>query len=210
MGRPKNTAQRRAQIVNGLLEVMSERGYEGASVVAIAEAAQLTPGLVHYHFETKQAILVALVARLAATVTQRYEQRRERAGDSAAAQLDAWIEAHLALGSDADRDAVAAWVFIGAESIRQPEVREVYERAVAQRIEQVQALLRAALVEAQRSTRRLAKLAALVVATVEGAYQLGIAVPEQLPRGFAAPTLERAVRAWIEAEPRIGSAKSRR
>lgn len=53
MPRPSNTAERQEQIVLGLLEVMAERGYEKASVASIARAAELSPGLVHYHFQTK-------------------------------------------------------------------------------------------------------------------------------------------------------------
>ena len=40
---------------------MADRGYERASVTAIAKAAGLTPGLVHYHFHNKKEILLALV-----------------------------------------------------------------------------------------------------------------------------------------------------
>jgi len=200
MARPRNTEQRRAQIVSGLLSAMGERGYGGSSIIAIAKAAKLSPGLVHYHFASKQAILVALVERLSATADERYQQRRQQAGSSAQAQFDAWIDAHLALGSDADPETVAAWVFIGAEAIRQPEVREVYQRAVSARLAQVRALLRAVLTEAGRSTRRSGKLAALVVASVEGAYQLGTTMASELPAGFAAPALKQAVHAWVERE----------
>jgi len=202
MGRPSNTAERRAQIVSGMLQVMAERGYEGASVVAIAEAAGLASGLVHYHFKTKQAILIALVERLVATVDARYAVRLEAAGDAPCAQIDAWIDAHLGLGADADVDGVAAWVLVGAEAIHQVEVRQVYERAVTQRLQQVTELLRRALAASCRRTNRVAQLAAFVVASIEGAYQLGATVGAALPAGFAAPFVQRAVRSLIDGEPR--------
>ena len=41
MPRPSNTDQRRAQIIQALLEVMSERGYDGASMQDIEEATGL-------------------------------------------------------------------------------------------------------------------------------------------------------------------------
>ena len=56
--------ERRAQIVDGLMRVLPEHGYERASVARIAKAAGLSPGLVHHHFENKQAILLALGERL--------------------------------------------------------------------------------------------------------------------------------------------------
>ena len=56
MARPSNTEERRQQIVEGLLRVMAERGYERASIAEIAKAAGLSPGLVHYHFTEKQEL----------------------------------------------------------------------------------------------------------------------------------------------------------
>ncbi|MFP6687609.1 MAG: TetR family transcriptional regulator, partial [Polyangiaceae bacterium] len=163
MGRPSNTEERRAQIVGGLLEVMAERGYEGATIVAIAKAAGLRSGLVHYHFETKRAILVALVERLVETVEQRFRSRLQGVDGTPRERLDAWIDAHLALGPDADPDAVAAWIFIGGEAIRQADVREIYQRAMRSRISGAQQLVRDVLMSDGRSTQKVAELAALLV-----------------------------------------------
>ncbi len=40
MGRPSNTKERRAQIIEGLQIAMAEKGYEKASIQSIAKAAQ--------------------------------------------------------------------------------------------------------------------------------------------------------------------------
>jgi len=65
MSRRPNTDERRAEIVTGLLAVMAERGYDGASITDIAASARLAPGLVHYHFSTKLEILIEATRRLA-------------------------------------------------------------------------------------------------------------------------------------------------
>ena len=104
---------------------MSERGYERASVAEIARAAGLTTGLIHYHFASKQNVLLALVERLAAGFEARFNERLDRAGDDPIKRLHAFVDAHLALDTAADPQAVAAWVTIGAEAIRQPEVRAI-------------------------------------------------------------------------------------
>src|ERR1051325_1811277 len=64
MPRPSNTALRQDQIKDALLSVMAERGFDAATVAHIAQAAGLAPGLVHYHFASKQQILLALVRDL--------------------------------------------------------------------------------------------------------------------------------------------------
>lgn len=200
MGRPSNTAQRREQIIDGLLKVMASNGYAKASVQAVAKAARLSPGLVHYHFASKLEILVALVERLDASFEARLAARIDRAGDDPKRQLDAWIDAALARGEGSSPEAVQAWVFIGAEALRQAEVKRVYEDAIRRRIEYLEGLLRAALRDDGSSTRNAKRLAAMLVAAVDGAYQLGTAAADAVPQGFAAPTLRRLVAAAMAAE----------
>ncbi|MGE8451852.1 MAG: TetR family transcriptional regulator, partial [Pseudomonadales bacterium] len=115
MARRSNTDERRGQIVAALQAVMAKAGYAGATVAAIARHAELAPGLVHYHFKDKREILVALVDSLAGYAHQRYESRAAEA-QTAEQRLQAYIAAHLAYGSDAQPDAVAAWVMIGEQS----------------------------------------------------------------------------------------------
>jgi TetR/AcrR family transcriptional repressor of bet genes len=211
MGRPKNTEQRRAEIVEGMLEVMAERGYDGASVQAIAKAAGLTGGLVHYHFGNKREILVALVEALAARLRARYDARvgegdgeGDGEGESGAdpwCALDAFIDAHLALGPDADPRAVACWVAIGAEALRDEQVRRVYQRAVERQRSTLEALVTRCCPELDRDERR--RRAAVLLAAMQGAYQLA-AVTDVIPAGSAAPTVKAAARGVLgaPAEPR--------
>jgi AcrR family transcriptional regulator len=64
MPRPSKTAERREQIIDGLIHVMAQHSYDGASTARIAKAAKLSSGLVHYHFSKKQDILVAAIEKL--------------------------------------------------------------------------------------------------------------------------------------------------
>jgi TetR/AcrR family transcriptional repressor of bet genes len=59
---------------------MAARGYGGATIAQIAEEAGLPSGIVHYHFESKQEILVAVMERLSSIVRDRYVRRAARAG----------------------------------------------------------------------------------------------------------------------------------
>src|SRR5438067_6934638 len=117
-GKP-NSQARRAEIVRAMQTVMARQGYEKATIQAIAADAGLAPGLLHYHFKSKQEILVSLVTTLAAYGQQRYAAL---AGDAAepAIRLRAYIDARLALGEGAAPEIVAAWVMIAAEAVRQP------------------------------------------------------------------------------------------
>ena len=202
MPRPSNTEERRAQIVEGLLTVMGERGYAGTSINAIAKAAGLTPGLLHYHFGSKRDILTALVERLAAQLEARFQERLGRAGDDPWARLDAFVDAHVAKGAGADPRAVSSWVVIAVEASRQPEVRALYSASVSTRLDELAGLLRAALRAEGRKTRGAKRVAALVMSAIEGAFLLSASTENVLPDGYAAPTLQRLLRAHVQAEPK--------
>lgn len=200
MPRKSNTEERRAQIVDGLLQVMAERGYERASVQAIAKAAGLGAGLVHYHFDSKQEILLALVERLHDTFAVRFAARHDPEGDAPLDQLYAFLDARVARGKDADPKLVAAWVSIGAEAVHQPEVRAVYADVMTRDIDTLRKLVAATLTAEGRATRQARRIAVALLAAVEGVYQLAAAVPSSVPKGFAAPTLRTMARALLDEQ----------
>lgn len=194
MARPSNTEERRQQIVEGLLRVMAERGYERASIAEIARAAGLSPGLVHYHFTEKQEILLTLVEQLAGRVRERVKMRLERAKGGARAQVDAFLDAFLATGEDAAPSSVAAWVTISAEAVRQPEVRAAYEKVVRADLELLEELVGAVI-----GRRRARAVAAGLFAAVQGYFVLSAAAPGLTPPGSAAGTVKRMAAGLLDA-----------
>lgn len=207
MARPSNRAERRHTLAVAFGRLLAERGYAGATMAELARASGLRQGLVHYHFESKQEILLALLEHLAHGLEARVAARTTASSTPHQALL-AYIDAHVALGDDADPTAVAAWVTLGVEAVRQPEVREAYARAVDAELSRLEALVEAAL--ASRSTHDASPersaggahpppgldaraLAAGIYATIQGAYHLASTVPARVPAGFAALVL----RQWL-------------
>ena len=198
-GRPPNTRARQEQLLDAL-EALLARGVAWSEVSAalLAGQAGLHPNLVAYHVPQRRRLLVRLVERLAAQVEARARER-VRAGRGPLARLLAWLDAHLALGRGARPRAVAVWVALGAEAARDPAVRRVYRAAVATRLDALTALCRACLRERGLPVRPARAQAAAFAAAIEGAYQLAVAAPGVLPRGFAAPTLRALARALYAA-----------
>ena len=177
---------------------MAERGYERASINAIATAAGLSPGLVHYHFTSKQQILLALIGRLAEIVRARFDQRAVTA-ETAWQRLDGFIDAHVALDDQANPAAVSCWVAIGAEALRQAEIRAAYQEAVRSELTLLESLVRDVLAEQELPTGAAPTIAAGLFAAIQGSYQLAVAA-DAAPTGFAAPTLKKMARGLIHAE----------
>jgi TetR/AcrR family transcriptional repressor of bet genes len=182
---------------------MAKKGYAAATTVAIAEAARLAPGLVHYHFESKHRILLALVEQLTATLDARIAERLARAGADPRARLLAFVDAHVALGAGTDLRAVAAWVALGTEALRDLEVRRAYQDTLRAALAQLRKLVSACLRAEGCSTSGAAALAATIMVTIEGAYRVSAAAPGTLARGFATTTLRRLTLALLAAEPRV-------
>jgi TetR/AcrR family transcriptional repressor of bet genes len=198
-GRPPNTDARRAQIVDGLYEVLARDGYARATIAKIAKAAKLSPGLIHYHFAHKQAILVALVETLTRRVEERIDARLDDA-EGPRQRLEAFVDAYVARGRDADLRAAAAWVIVGAEAVREPEVRALYREAVAAAHARLRRLVAEALRAEGRAVGNAGRIAAAIVSLIEGAFRVSVA--GVLPEGFAAATLRHALRGLLDAEAR--------
>ncbi len=57
--RPRTDA--RPRIVQAAFDVLADQGSHAASIKEIAKAAGVAPGLVHYYFDTKEALLLEVV-----------------------------------------------------------------------------------------------------------------------------------------------------
>ena len=191
MGRPSNKEERRQQIVDGLKAAMAEKGYEKASIQSIAKAAGLSPGLIHYHFKTKQEILVELTNQLSQTAKDRFTNKVESLS-TPIERLNAYIEAALELGEYSDPEAVTAWVLISAEAVRQEEVRTLYQQVVRENLDQLISILTDVKKDKglDMGRKEITELASLILATIEGCYQLATTSSELLPKDYASKTLK--------------------
>ena len=199
MPRPSNREERRADIVAGLMKTLPRYGYERSTTARIAEAAGLSTGLIHHHFENKQAILLALAKSLDVLVQARVKETR-----TPRKALHAYIDAHLALGEGASEEAVGCWVALGAEAVFQPEVGKVYRAMIESRRDELMRLLREVCRDEGRSTRGLDLITASLLALVEGFFQLAAASPSVIPRGSAAANARAIADKLLDAQPTKG------
>lgn len=61
-GRRAGDSGTRGAILDAALTLFSERGYDGASLRAIAQVADIDPALIRYYFGDKEALFIATVA----------------------------------------------------------------------------------------------------------------------------------------------------
>ncbi|MGQ0799291.1 MAG: TetR/AcrR family transcriptional regulator [Pseudomarimonas sp.] len=187
MGRRPNTDLRREQIVDALQAEMAAAGFSRATTRSIAERAGLAPGLVHYHFKDKEAILHALVERLIAQADARFQALAAQA-TSPAERLRSYVAARVGEGAAGEAEQVTVWVALMADAMAIPVVRERLSVWLAQDQKLLAGLFRAARVAAPGAH------AALLISAVLGSFSLHALRVAGVPRGYAAPQLL----AWID------------
>lgn len=188
MGRRSLREERRAQLVAAFARVLARHGFAGATIVAVAEEAGVTPGLVHHYFADKHELLASLLADLMARF-----RRRTRGLEATADPLEAYVAAALALDDTADLVAARCWVGVFAEAVRDPALFEQVRRLLDAEVQAIRRRARGALNERDGGA---------VLAFIVGALVFGAFAPRKTA-GFAAPAL-RALVAALAGRPDRG------
>ena len=194
-----SSEERRAQIGGAMLEVMAEHGYAKASMPKIAEAADVTQGLIHYHFDNKQGILLHVLETIVDEQMEALEDVLSSGAEPKEA-LRAIIDLFLAAGESAKPSVVAAWVTISAEAIRQPEVRSAFVAAMGRLRDTI---ARAILAGQDAGAFRLGgqsveACTAAIIATIQGYYTIAAIDRDSVPAGSAADATWRMVTGLLE------------
>jgi AcrR family transcriptional regulator len=98
--------QRRVQMLQAALEVISERGYAETRIADVAERAGVSPALVIYYFKTKDQLLTEAI-RYYDDTWYAVAQARIRALPTAAAQLEEFVA--MACLPEADPRPGSSW-----------------------------------------------------------------------------------------------------
>lgn len=199
--RPSNTSERRQEIADALRRVMAAEGYERATIQRIAKEAGLAPGLVHYHFENKAEILALLVASLVARFEERIARRTAKRTD-AIDVLDGTLEALLSRGDDEDLEAVRCWTLVGAEAVKNADVRALYEAHLSTLVDRLAALIVQACHDEGRSGEGARAMAGSLVALAEGYFALAAVSPALVATGSASAMAKRTLRGLVTGQPR--------
>lgn len=154
----------------------------------------MSPGLIHYHFKTKQEILLETVRWLTNVVMRRI---KIAASDSKKSSLNAIIQGLLGQGKNASPEAVGAWVVIAAEASRHEDVQKVYKESLALRVEKIRSELEVFFKAKGLSKSEVAEATGGVISLMEGAFLLSQSAPRLFPKGYAVKSVERLIKGYL-------------
>lgn len=120
MSRELAKEARRRQLIEATIDGIARKGFADVKISDVAEAAGLSVGIVNFYFKSKDALLIATLKHLVEDYEQHVAQTLARAGKSAAAQIDAMIEADFAR-THANRKYVTVWYAFWGETRWRPE-----------------------------------------------------------------------------------------
>lgn len=88
-GRAARTQRSVRRILDAAATMFGRDGYMGASMNAVARAAGVSKGLLHYHFETKEHLLIEAQRAAFRRIHRRFDERFQAGESSRAAAMDA-------------------------------------------------------------------------------------------------------------------------
>ena len=114
---------RRTQLIEATIETLALRGYARTTLTEVARSANLSHGLVNFHFETKEKLLAETLSYLAEEYRLNWTEALEAAGSDPAARLNALIEADFK-PAVCSASRLAAWCSFWGEAQSRPLYQE--------------------------------------------------------------------------------------
>jgi TetR/AcrR family transcriptional regulator, transcriptional repressor of bet genes len=151
------------RILDAVVEILGTRGLEGVTIRDVASTAGFSVGAVQHHFPTKQQMLAAALDRAADQVVAGLDRALVDVTDPQD-RLRTGLSTLAAVGRS-DRRAAVLWTAIASQSAVDPEISARF----AQMQQGIRAWMRDRVAEAAPAADAPEGLAALLVATAQGA-----------------------------------------
>lgn len=118
-GRKEAKPVRRQQLINATIDSLAKRGYAETTLADIADGAGLSRGIVNFHFESKEKLLVETLRTMADEYSVAWRSALDRAGPTAAHRL--WALTAADFSRDVcNRRNIAAWCAFWGEARSRP------------------------------------------------------------------------------------------
>ena len=118
-GRKASKETRRQQLIEATIDSLAKRGYSETTMADVADGAGLSRGIVNFHFESKEKLLVATLQYMADEYSAHWRAALQKAGDDPARQLGTLVAADFDR-SICNRRKLAAWCAFWGEAKSRP------------------------------------------------------------------------------------------
>ncbi|MEQ3670991.1 TetR family transcriptional regulator C-terminal domain-containing protein [Pseudophaeobacter sp.] len=180
----ESAQQRKRTLIEATLELVAEKGVQGATVRGIADRAQVTQGLIRHYFSSKEELITAAFEYHMTQMTDLTFAPVADVKGSARDQLRVFVQSSL-MPPVVDPRSIALWAGFLNKVQHDAQMKETHAKTYVQFRDRLEKLIRAALEEAGRETEpaRLYQLATACNALIDGLWMEGGALPEAFAPG---------------------------
>jgi AcrR family transcriptional regulator len=118
-GRKASKETRRQQLVEATIDSLAKRGYSDTTLADVADGAGLSRGIVNFHFESKENLLIATLQYMSEEYADHWNSALEKAGPDVANRLWALVMADFDRKICTKRK-LAAWCAFWGEAKSRP------------------------------------------------------------------------------------------
>ncbi len=119
--RRQTVEERRAEILEATCDVVIERGFAGTRVADVANKLNVSTGLIHYHFESKEQLLAEAFAYAARKEMESLEEDLASV-PNVVAKFDRVLQNYI---PDHDEVDWLMWIDSWGEALRNPQMRTI-------------------------------------------------------------------------------------
>ncbi len=110
---------RRQQLIEATIDSLAKRGYSETTMADVADGAGLSRGIVNFHFESKEKLLIATLQYMSDEYAAHWRTTLEKAGEAPAEKLKALVAADFDRSICTKRK-LAAWCAFWGEAKSRP------------------------------------------------------------------------------------------
>ncbi|MFC3325839.1 transcriptional regulator BetI [Mesorhizobium cantuariense] len=118
-GRKASKEVRQLQLIEATIDSLAKRGYSETTMADVADGAGLSRGIVNFHFESKEKLLIATLQHMYDEYSAHWRNALQKAGDDPADQLQALVSADFDR-SICNKRKLAAWCAFWGEAKSRP------------------------------------------------------------------------------------------
>jgi transcriptional repressor BetI len=123
-GRKASKETRRLQLIEATIDSLARRGYSETTMADVADGAGLSRGIVNFHFESKDKLLVATLQHMADEYSAHWRAALLKSGDDPARQLAALVAADFDR-TICNKRKLAAWCAFWGEAKSRPTYQQL-------------------------------------------------------------------------------------
>ena len=138
-GRTASREVRRRQLIEATIDSIAERGFSATTLAAVTKGANLSHGIVNFHFNNKETLFIETLGFLAQEHYDHWHGAMKLAGPDPSKQLAAIIEVDFE-STICSPKKLAVWFAFWGQANYRPAYLEIHDRHDQQRSHEIERL----------------------------------------------------------------------